>query len=377
MPIIHLNFYDVVSKRDFSMNVMTKDYIWSSYKTMKIRMGTLRCDYTLLYDGEVLNRHNKWNDYGVTNNSTIILLEQCRQSRFTDSSSFNFRSRASIAPLLTTMSADGFSRGRRLPAIPPMSDLPPPPPPPRQDRLAYRPPRSRVPPGIIGQAVFRGLPATNTNNSLQDFSDIQTILRSVIQNEEAEENGDGENGADENSENNIAVTGRALPITSFEPLPPPSNHSEDLMNGATEDTVERVEEIEDISGNLSSVLESVDGAPDEDDIDQTEATFPPNLTLLIRVNVPPESSESGVNAEENGNPPEDLPDSSENRPYPLDEPEASHVPSDPVMVVEFYRSVYSNQVAQLLGMGYTNETLILEALMLNHGDITEAIDWMA
>lgn len=359
------------------MNVMTKDYIGSSYKTMKIRMGTLRCDYTLLYDGEVLNRHNKWNDYGVTNNSTIILLEQCRQSRFTDSSSFNFRSRASIAPLLTTMSVDGFSRGRRLPAIPPMSILPPPPPPPRQDRLAYRPPRSRVPPGIIGQAVFRGLPATNTNNSLQDFSDIQSILRSVIQNEEAEENGDGENGADENSENNIAVTGRALPITSFEPLPPPSNHSEDLMNGATEDTVERVEEIEDISGNLSSVLESVDGAPDEDDIDQTEATVPPNLTLRIRVNVPPESSESGVNAEENGNPPEDLPDSSENRPYPLDEPEASHVPSDPVMVVEFYRSVYSNQVAQLLGMGYTNETLILEALMLNHGDITEAIDWMA
>ena len=118
MPIILLNFYDVVSKRDFSMNVTKNDYIWSSYKTLKLRIGALRRDYTVLYDGEVLNRHNKWSDYNITDNSTIILLEKRRQSRFTESS-FNYRSRSSIAPLLTTFSADGFPRERRLPAVPP------------------------------------------------------------------------------------------------------------------------------------------------------------------------------------------------------------------------------------------------------------------
>jgi hypothetical protein len=47
------------------------------------------------------------------------------------------------------------------------------------------------------------------------------------------------------------------------------------------------------------------------------------------------------------------------------------------MVIDFYRSVYEQQIRQILAMGYTNEDHILEALMIHHGDIMASIDWMA
>jgi hypothetical protein len=248
--------------------------------------------------------------------------------------------------------------------------------------------------------VYRGQTSADTNTALQDFSDIQSILRSVIQQEEVEENSEHNENL---RRNGIAVRGTSM-RTAVEPFPPPpSNDSTDSMDGANgangangadgtaEDVVERIEEIG-TSGNIYSVLEPPDDAPDDRDIDQTEAAVQPNLTLRIRVDIPPEPSVSEVNVNQNRNPPghslgdppgsfADPPSSVEDPPSSVEDPpdpsEASDLPSDPVMVIEFYRSVYSHQVAQLLGMGYTNETLILEALMLNQGDVMEAVDWMA
>lgn len=380
MPIIHLNFFDVVSQRDFSMNVMVKDYIWSSYKTLKLRMGRLRREYTILYDGEVLNRHNKWMDYSISNNSTIILLEQSRQSRFTDSS-LNFRSRASIAPLLTTFSADGLSGSRRLPAVPPppVRHLPPPPPP-RRYRMSYRHLRPTIPPGIIGQAVYRGQIPTSTN-TLQDFSDIQSILRTVIQHEEDEANSDSAQTSD------ISVRGRQLSITSAVPFPALPNN---------DNVVESVEEIED-NINVFSALEQEDASeenlnnamsrpttspqnPQEPGLaplsDDSQEPSNDSQELSDDSHHPPNDSQDPPN-DDSQDPPNDSQEPPNNSQEPVDDSPEPPLPSDAVMVIEFYRSVYSNQVDQLLSMGYTNETLILEALMLNQGDIMSAIDWMA
>ena len=384
MTLITLTFYDVVTKTDCSLSISKKEYIWSTYKSLRARMLTSRREYTLVFDGEVLNHHNKWSDYSVKNGSTIILLEKLRQSRFTNSASYNPRS--SITPLLTSFSSDILNRrSRRLlpPETPPRtSNTPPPPPypppPPRRDwrNIAYRSPGRMLgpPPGVFGRAIQR---PSSAQDPFQDFTDIQSILQSVIQNEEDAQ-------SNENIPNNLSTALVPSEMQVFPPIPitdsldstaDEDNDSQVAVTNNSENEVEENDERRENNGSspssenaFSALEDSEDDIPPlEDELGESHPRIPHPRIPRLEITVNDSTitlTEISEETEENANEPaENLPN--------------SNVPSEALMVIDFYRSVYEQQIRQILAMGYTNEDHILEALMIHHGDIMASIDWMA
>ena len=185
------------------------------------------------------------------------------------------------------------------------------------------------PPGMVGSPGMVGPPRIIENNlsqslinsstPLDDLSDIQSILRTVIRTQEREQ-------ALENIEENVSGVndGEERNEVSADPVDDDEEQNDDNVSGVNNDVDDNEEQNED---NVSGVNNDVD---DGEEQNEEESADP------ILENGPPEAE----------------------------------------LAVTFYRSVYANQIEQLISMGYSDENRILEALLVCHGDILSAIDWL-
>ena len=377
MNELSITFYDVVMKNDINLYVLPTDKIWSVYKKLKTKIfmntvSRIQREYTMIFDGEVLNKHNCVSDYNITDNSTIIILQRRRQARFTESKN-SLYTRSSITPLISrlpTSTQSIFSRRRMLPRIP----QPPPSPPPRsfpplpltysglgaferRPRISRSPELSEIsssgsyfiPPGIIGPSSSTPEPSEDINpqssSSTPELSeDINPPGLMVVSSPSTPELTE-----DVNSSGVIVNTLEPAENIDSSNSPPPVGNISPIGNETMIENASPVPNSSDTSNNFSMTLSLNSRTPLNDLSD---------IQTILRNVIQNQEQLNDIQHVINNI------------------PENNNLPTEADVVVTFYRSVYSQQIQQLINMGYSDENRILEALLVNHGDILAAIDWL-
>ena len=222
--------------------------------------------------------------------------------------------------------------------------LPPPPPP-----IEPPPSVTTEAPSLMIHGESISPPGLNTSNEdmISDIQSIQNILRNVIeteinqnmerienleQNLPQHENQDNNDEADEFEENHV------------DDPEPSSNDNMEVESVPLENM-----EVESVSSEIEE--NHVEPEPFSNDNMEVESVQSENA-----IQNPP-------------SPGQVFPITQGNIIQPINNPQQNH------LVRNFFRSIYTNQLNLLIGMGY-NENAVLDSLILNNGDINETIDFL-
>ena len=274
-----VNFFDCVGKKEHVINIEEKEYFWNIYKKIKKKWKNQN-EFTLIFEGKIINKYNRVSEYGINNGSTVILLQQ-QSSYFTGFNSTE-HNQSSVFPRSYFTSRRRRPRSRRarfqspnLTVNHPPPILPPPPPP---SIPSHPPPQLHdydnsedTPPGLLA-----------STSELNLISDIQTILRNVIHSET--------NQIDQEQKE-------------------PDNENEEKQ----------------ADENFTPLLNSASSPP--------SASRPP---LSQVSNLPPQNTQT---------------------------------------LRTYFRSLYASQINIMTEMGFCNIDAILDALILNNGDINDSIEF--
>jgi len=314
-----VNFVDCVSHIEHTINVEKKEYFWNIYKKIKKKWKNPH-EFTLVFEGNIINKYNRVSEYAIKDGSTVILLQQ-NSSYFTV-----FNSREHTSNTVFPRSYFSTSRRRRPRSrrarfqSPNLTINPPPVPPPPPPPVSYPPPVPSIlpPPRHHGVSIDSGNNEINlppgllaSTSELNLISDIQTILRNVIHSEINQAEQEEKRSEDRDTEEK-------------------QSEDRDTEEKQTEDRDTEEKQSEDRDTTLSSTS-------------QTESSDLPTPSI---------SSSTSTSGTFNV---------------------AS--PPDPQTMRTYFRSLYSSQIRIMTEMGYLNTDAILDALILNNGDINDSIEF--
>ena len=386
MPI-DVIFYDVTEKKDNSLHISKTQYVWSIYKLLKKQLSYNNDrNFTLIFQGCVLEKHNKIQDYSIEDGSIVMVLVESSTVITREMFSVHRSPRRRGYPRTFSSSVHQSNTDSYFIPRTPLTIS--------GDRLRRPPPPSGPPPGesieisSISSLLSIGTPGPppgvqpSSSSSLLPIGTpgpppgVQPSSSSLLPIGPP---------ASPNDENNITnlLTPTELINRLIDrdqnriPIIFEANMIVHNSNSVDESDIEEQINLTDIDNNDINVDDDNDDADDADDNIDDDNDDADDADDNIDDNNE-DNEDNDISSDSGGveEPIVPFPDINQNMNIVESMTRNMHSNNEE-HTREFFTHMYYVQIEQMVAMGYLNNDLILDALIIHNGDINESIEWLS
>ena len=365
MPI-DVIFYDVTEKKDNSLHISKTQYVWSIYKLLKKQLSYNNDrNFTLIFQGCVLEKHNKIQDYSIEDGSIVMVLVESSTVITREMFSVHRSPRRRGYPRTFSSSVHQSNTDSYFIPRTPLTIS--------GDRLRRPPPPSGPPPG---ESI--------------EISSISSLLSIGTPGPPP--------GVQPSSSSSLLPIGTPGPPPGVQPSsssllpigPPASPNDENNITNLLTPT-ELINRFIDRNLNRIPILFETNmivhnsNSVDESDIEeQINPTDTDNNDINVDddddadENIDDDNDDNDISSESGGveEPIVPFPDINQNMNIVESMTRNMHSNNEE-HTREFFTHMYYVQIEQMVAMGYLNNDLILDALIIHNGDINESIEWLS